>query len=72
MDLFGERTQRTTAWAFFGLALAHAFFAGLRTVADFDVGWLLSLGRYLITHSAQGRTAEAAQAHRRAKVLQGL
>jgi hypothetical protein len=30
MDLFGEWTQRTTAWAFFGLALAYAFFAGLR------------------------------------------
>jgi tetratricopeptide (TPR) repeat protein len=56
MDLFGERTQRTTAWAFFGLALAYAFFAGLRTVADFDVGWLLSLGRYLITHHQVPRT----------------
>jgi len=56
MDLFGEQTQRTTAWAFFGLALAHAFVAGLRTVADFDVGWLLSLGRYLITHHQVPRT----------------
>ena len=56
MDLFGERTQRIAAWALFGLALAYAFVAALRTVADFDVGWLLATGRYLVTHHAVPRT----------------
>jgi tetratricopeptide (TPR) repeat protein len=45
-----ERTQRIAAWAFFVLALAYAFVAGLRTVADFDVGWMLAMGRFLVTH----------------------
>jgi len=56
MDLFGERTQRIAAWALFGLALAYAFVAALRTVADFDVGWLLATGRYLVTHHEVPRT----------------
>jgi tetratricopeptide (TPR) repeat protein len=56
MDLYSERTRRRAAWTLFGLALAYAFVAGLRTVADFDVGWLLSLGRYLVTHHAVPRT----------------
>jgi len=56
MDLFSERTRRLAAWTLFGLALAYAFVAGLRTVADFDVGWLLALGRYLVTHHAVPRT----------------
>ncbi|MGB0044329.1 MAG: hypothetical protein WBP91_14240 [Terriglobales bacterium] len=55
-DLFSERTRRLAVRALFGLALAYAFVAGLRTVADFDVGWLLALGRYLVTHHAVPRT----------------
>src|SRR5208283_1594935 len=50
MDLFSERTRRLAAWTLFGLALAYAFVAGLRTVADFDVGWMLAMGRSLVTH----------------------
>src|SRR5208282_3383595 len=56
MDVFSERTRRMAARTLFGLALAYAFVAGLRTVADFDVGWLLALGRYLVTHHAVPRT----------------
>lgn len=56
IDLYSERTRRLAACAFFGLALAYALVAGLRTVADFDVGWLLALGRYLVTHHAVPRT----------------
>jgi len=41
MDLFGERTQRIAAWALFGLALAYAFVAALRTVADFRC-WMVA------------------------------
>ena len=28
-----------------GLALLYAFFAGLRTVSDFDLGWQMATGR---------------------------
>ena len=32
------------------LALFYAILAGLRTVADFDLGWQLATGRYVIQH----------------------
>lgn len=32
------------------LALLYAILAGLRTVADFDLGWQLATGRYVIQH----------------------
>jgi tetratricopeptide (TPR) repeat protein len=32
------------------LALLYAFLAGLRTVADFDLGWQLATGRYVVQH----------------------
>jgi tetratricopeptide (TPR) repeat protein len=48
--IFTERTQRIATLAFFVLALVYAFAAGLRTVADFDVGWILAMGRFLVTH----------------------
>jgi tetratricopeptide (TPR) repeat protein len=32
------------------LALGYALFAGLRTVSDFDLGWQLATGRYLVEH----------------------
>lgn len=35
-----------------GIALVYAFFAGLRTVADFDIGWQLATGRYVLQHHA--------------------
>ena len=56
MDSFSARIDRAGPWAFFALALAYAFLAGLRTVSDFDVGWLLATGRYLVTHHQVPRT----------------
>ena len=56
MDFFSARKYRVVTWAFFALVLAYAFVAGLRTVADFDVGWLLATGRYLVTHHQVPRT----------------
>ncbi|MFY9675957.1 MAG: hypothetical protein WAK13_15965 [Terriglobales bacterium] len=56
MDLFTTRTRPLATWALFGLALAFAFVAGLRTVSDFDVGWLLATGRYLVTHHVVPKT----------------
>jgi tetratricopeptide (TPR) repeat protein len=37
-------------------ALLYALFAGLRTVPDFDLGWQMATGRYLLTHHAIPRT----------------
>lgn len=55
MDLTA-RTRRVATWTLFGLALAYAFIAGLRTIADFDIGWLLATGRYLVAHHQVPRT----------------
>jgi hypothetical protein len=33
-----------------GIGLTYAFFAGLRTVSDFDLGWQLATGRYILQH----------------------
>ncbi len=32
------------------LALLYAFFAGLRTVSDFDLGWQMATGRWVMQH----------------------
>jgi tetratricopeptide (TPR) repeat protein len=32
------------------IALIYAFFAGLRTVQDFDLGWQLATGRWVVQH----------------------
>ena len=32
------------------LALAYALFAGLRTVSDFDLGWQMATGRWIVQH----------------------
>jgi tetratricopeptide (TPR) repeat protein len=56
MDLVAQRTQRIAAWVLFALAVAYAFVAGLRTVADFDVGWILAMGRFLVSHHQVPRT----------------
>jgi tetratricopeptide (TPR) repeat protein len=34
------------------LALIYAFLASLKTVVDFDLGWQMAAGRYLLTHHA--------------------
>ena len=36
--------------ALIALALLYALFAGLKTVADFDLGWQLATGRYIVQH----------------------
>src|ERR1700677_1847521 len=38
------------------LALAYALLAGLKTVVDFDLGWQMATGRYLLLHHAIPRT----------------
>ena len=41
---------RHIALALAVVALLYAAFAGLRTVGDFDVGWQLATGRYVLEH----------------------
>ena len=38
------------------LALTYALLAGLHTVSDFDLGWQLATGRYLVEHHQVPRT----------------
>jgi hypothetical protein len=38
------------------LTLTYAFLAGLKTVVDFDLGWQMAAGRYLLAHHAIPRT----------------
>jgi Flp pilus assembly protein TadD len=45
-DRFGRRLYLVLAV----VALAYAFFAGLRTVQDFDLGWQMATGRWAIGH----------------------
>jgi tetratricopeptide (TPR) repeat protein len=56
MDFLTGRSWRIATWALFALALAYAFVAGLRTVTDFDVGWLLATGRQLVSQHEIPRT----------------
>src|ERR1700761_6439844 len=38
------------------LVLVYALIAGLKTVVDFDLGWQMATGRYLLSHHAIPRT----------------
>ncbi len=38
------------AVAFATLALIYSFIAGLRTIADFDLGWQMATGRWIVQH----------------------
>jgi Tfp pilus assembly protein PilF len=38
------------AWILCGLALVYAFFAGFHTLQDFDLGWQLASGRWVLQH----------------------
>jgi len=48
LDLQGD--LRRVRLALFTLALLYAFFAGLRTLGDFDLGWQLATGRWIVEH----------------------
>lgn len=38
------------AFAWMAVALTYALLAGLRTVSDFDIGWQLATGRWIVQH----------------------
>jgi tetratricopeptide (TPR) repeat protein len=49
----GIETESRRDWVHISLvvlALCYALLAGLRTVSDFDLGWQLATGRYLVEH----------------------
>jgi len=48
-----SRDSRSANWlrlSLIAIVLVYAFLAGLRTVADFDTGWQLATGRYIVQH----------------------
>ena len=42
--------DRRLFWILACVALIYAFCAGLRTVSDFDTGWQLATGRWVVQH----------------------
>ena len=40
--------QRYVTWAIFAITISYAFVAGLQKVVDFDMGWQLAAGRYVV------------------------
>jgi len=50
MELSSAKLHLYVVKALMVLALFYALLAGLRTVADFDLGWQLATGRYLLQH----------------------
>jgi len=52
LDPFSPKSQRWVFLALAALALGYALLAGLRTVGDFDTGWQLAGGRYIVENRA--------------------
>ncbi len=50
MDMSPAKLQVYVVRALMALALFYALLAGLRTVVDFDLGWQLATGRYILQH----------------------
>src|SRR5207302_95996 len=50
------RTERVLYFAAMFVALGYAFFAGLKTAADPDLGWQLAAGRWMVEHHQVLRT----------------
>lgn len=48
--LAAKKTRDWLATILIAVALAYAVLAGLRTVTDFDLGWQLATGRWIVQH----------------------
>ncbi len=48
----GLFSRRGLRWALVLLAIAYAFLGGLHTIGDFDSGWLMAIGRWVLAHRA--------------------
>lgn len=42
--------ERIAKWIVLGIVLVYALLAGLHTVQDFDLGWQLATGRWIVQH----------------------
>jgi len=47
---FPSMIARYAAWALTAAALIYAFLAGFHTLQDFDLGWQLATGRWILQH----------------------
>src|ERR1700730_18123983 len=45
-----SRTENYAAWLLSAAALTYALLAGLHTLQDFDLGWHLATGRWVVQH----------------------
>jgi tetratricopeptide (TPR) repeat protein len=45
-----SKTERYAAWLLAAVALIYALLAGLHTLQDFDLGWQLATGRWVLQH----------------------
>src|ERR1700739_3992148 len=45
-----SRSNTILAWILTGVALIYALLAGLHTLQDFDLGWQLATGRWVLQH----------------------
>lgn len=45
-------TRKRVSLALMAVALLYAFLGGFHTVFDFDIGWHLATGRYVLQHHA--------------------
>lgn len=50
MNLSQPTFRRALAIALLSTALVYAFCAGFRTIGDFDFGWQIATGRYVVQH----------------------
>ena len=48
----GLFSRRGLRWALVLLAIAYALLGGLHTIGDFDSGWLMAIGRWVLAHRA--------------------
>jgi tetratricopeptide (TPR) repeat protein len=46
----GYNSAQTSRWLLAGIAVAYALLAGLHTLQDFDLGWQLATGRWVLQH----------------------
>ncbi len=56
MEFSANKLYPVVRWIFIVLVLLSALCAGLHTVADFDMGWQLATGRYVVQHHEIPRT----------------
>src|ERR1700683_3390479 len=49
-SVLSSTLERQLFYVLAAVALLYAFFAGLRTVEDFDLGWQMATARWMVAH----------------------